>query len=48
MKQLDQYDVTPVSRGVDQSNSPSLTGIGMPVDSLPMPICPVAVPPETF
>ena len=44
MKILDPIDALAVSGGASQRGFPSLAGIGPPVDSLPTPIDPVAVP----
>ncbi len=44
MKQLDQHEVASVSGGTTNNGPPALIGIGLPVDSLPMPIDPVYVP----
>lgn len=44
MKRLDPIDTLAVSGGALQRGSPAVAGIGPPVDSLPTPITPVAVP----
>ena len=44
MNLLDHDEAMSASGGVNPGNSPSLVGIGVPVDSLPMPIDPVSLP----
>ncbi len=44
MEKLEQHEVASVGGGTTNNGSPALIGIGLPVDSLPMPIDPVYMP----